>query len=371
MELPPEDSLRLNVLLANDPQAIRINESNMTVTALTSDGESTLQLNPTVRDDRYIKYVKELLSGHVLGSPGGYPVYLQRWTRMGQMRDESLEELLKLGEPEAVVAAVCAPGLSDELARRAWWAMEDPENARQMLMREAVVKGQMGPVLAQYLVEHLPFEVEPEKMMETVRLVLQAGLIDEETRVDLWQKAQRKNAYYVGFLAARPDDLPDTADPHSLLTEQGEGLKTLVEQRGNNLANLLLRVLGAQGQVYLNTIVKVLKKPVNQDVVVALLDVLANGFRICRGAEKVDLALEELIDEADQWVKSGRDEIVALRALSERFLPMLRAGRVLSGMGYGVVRPALKGTDAMGSLMRRKLEPIVRPLRAEIDVFRN
>ena len=50
-------------------------------------------------------------------------MYLQRWTRMGQMRDESLEQLLLLGEPEAVVAVVCAPGLTDELARRAWWAM--------------------------------------------------------------------------------------------------------------------------------------------------------------------------------------------------------------------------------------------------------
>ena len=95
MDLSPEDTLRLNVLLANSPQAIRINESTMTVSALTPGGESTLQLNPTARADQYVKRVKELLSGHVLGSPGGYPVYLQRWTRMGQMRDESLEELLK------------------------------------------------------------------------------------------------------------------------------------------------------------------------------------------------------------------------------------------------------------------------------------
>jgi hypothetical protein len=52
---------------------------------------------------------------------------------MGQMRDESLEQLLMLGEPEAVVAAVGSPGLTEELARRAWWAMEDAENARRML----------------------------------------------------------------------------------------------------------------------------------------------------------------------------------------------------------------------------------------------
>ena len=81
---------------------------------------------------------------------------------MGQMRDESLEQLLLLGEPEAVVAAVCAAGLTDELARRTWWAMEDSENARRMLTKQAVVEGAMGPVLASYLVEHLAFETEPE-----------------------------------------------------------------------------------------------------------------------------------------------------------------------------------------------------------------
>ena len=118
MELSSQDSLRLNVLLANQPQAIRINESTMTVHGLSVDGEARIQLNPTGRAEQYLKRVKELLSGHVLGSPGGYPVYLQRWTRMGQMRDDSLEQLLLLGEPEAVVATVCAQGLTDELARR-------------------------------------------------------------------------------------------------------------------------------------------------------------------------------------------------------------------------------------------------------------
>ena len=51
MNLSPEDTLRLNVLLASDPQAIRINESDMSVAALTSEGESRLQLNPSGRDE--------------------------------------------------------------------------------------------------------------------------------------------------------------------------------------------------------------------------------------------------------------------------------------------------------------------------------
>ncbi len=144
IELSGEDSLRLNVLLANQPQAIRIDESRLRVHGLSERGEACITLNPTARPEAYVRAVRELISGHVLGSPGGYPTYLRRWTRMGQMRDESLAQLLLLGEPEAVVAAVCSPGLTDELGRRAWWAMEDAENARRMLGNAAIVQGADG-----------------------------------------------------------------------------------------------------------------------------------------------------------------------------------------------------------------------------------
>ena len=59
MELSPEDSLRLNVLLATSPQAIRINESSMVVFGLSEQGEAKVQLNPNCNDGQYIKKVKE------------------------------------------------------------------------------------------------------------------------------------------------------------------------------------------------------------------------------------------------------------------------------------------------------------------------
>ncbi|MHB8536218.1 MAG: sulfur reduction protein DsrS, partial [Sulfuricaulis sp.] len=123
MELSNEDRLRLNVLLANDIEAIRIDEGNMTVYGLARGNEARVPLNPNCRPEKYLRHVREMLSSHVLGSPGGYPVFLQRWTRMGQTRDAQLDKLLLLGEPEAVIAVAGAAGLSDELARRAWWAM--------------------------------------------------------------------------------------------------------------------------------------------------------------------------------------------------------------------------------------------------------
>ena len=367
MELSPQDALRLNVLLANQPQAIRINESTMTVFGLSAKGEAQIELNPTGREEQYLKRVKELLSGHVLGSPGGYPVYLQRWTRMGQMRDESLEQLLLLGEPEAVVAAASAQGLSDELARRAWWVMEDAGNARHMLEKPAVVEGEMGPRLADYLVEHLPFEAEPEQQIETVRLVLQPGLLNEEQVDTLWRKAQRKPAYYVGFLAARADELPERGAPHTMLEVEGlrQALNGL-EAADNALAGLLLKVWSERGQAFIKTVFKIFDKPNNQDVVTLTLDYMAGYFSAARPEGPIDATLDELLAEAPGWLLSAQD-VRPLLALSGVDGAQLQALRVLSGLSYGVVRPAFGDSTAIGSLMRRKLQPVLTPMLAELS----
>ncbi|HIP53125.1 MAG TPA: hypothetical protein EYH03_03835 [Chromatiales bacterium] len=155
MELSSEDALRLNVLLSNKPQAIRIDESRMVLYGLTESGEAKIKLNPTGKDEQYLKKVRETLSTHVTGSPGGYPVYLRRWTRMGQIREDNLDRLLLLGEPEAVIAVACAKGLNNELAHRAWWALPEPDNARRMLSNPAVVAGDMGKELAEFLIDYL------------------------------------------------------------------------------------------------------------------------------------------------------------------------------------------------------------------------
>ncbi|MDO9244396.1 MAG: hypothetical protein Q7U32_11385, partial [Rhodocyclaceae bacterium] len=163
-ELTPEDALRLNVLLAGDLLAVRIDEGARVLHGLTGRGEARILLNPVGRAERYFMRVRELLGGHALGSPGGYPVHLRRWTRMGHASPQSLEILLKLGEPEAVLAVAYAPALTDELARRAWWAsqnMATMEVARVMLACPAVRSGAMGRELVAYLVEHLPFEEDP------------------------------------------------------------------------------------------------------------------------------------------------------------------------------------------------------------------
>ncbi len=363
MDLSSEDALRLNVLLANNPQAIRIDESSMTLYGLSEKGEAKVALNPNCRDDLYLRKVREVLSGHVLGSPGGYPIYLKRWSRMGQTRDENLEHLLLLGEPEAVVAVTCASGLSDELARRAWWTCQDPDNARRMLNTPAVVEGAMGPELARFLIEYLPFETEPLLMIENLRLSLQPGLISETERAELWKRCNRKPSYYLGFLASRPEDLPVGLAARTLSEGEKSALQRLAEA-GNPFAQQYLRVITEAGQAFLATVLKVMEKPANQDVVTLLLDVVRQYLSPLRPEGDPDLTLEALMRQVESKPPPALSDCIGTVPDKAEELHNLY---LLSGLGYGVVRPVFSKTDAIGSLMRKKLEPVFSPLRLKLE----
>lgn len=384
MELASEDLLRLNVLLASPLQAVRIDESAMAVHGLASDREAVVRLNPSGREEAYLRRVREILSQHALGSPGGYPVYIQRWTRMGQARDESLERLLLLGEPEAVVAVVHAPGLTDELARRAWWAMPNAANARRMLARECVARGAMGPVLAEYLVEYLPFETESVAIMDTVYLVLQPGLIGEEQRQRIWSKGTHKNVYFLGFLRATPDALPGAAAPHRAFEEVAPALGAAAEG-GNRLAALLLRCLGAQGQAFAHTVETVLRRPGDQEVVVALLAILQEYFAaaVPAGAEPLD-EMARAVTEAeeacagtcadapgpgrqDPTLSAHMDEILGV---APQLRDALAAVLALARIGEPMIAPIFARTTATGTLMRRKIEPVAGPILYQLARLR-
>lgn len=374
MELSNEDLLRLNVLLANPIEAIRIDESSMTVCGLTGATEAKVRLHATGRSEKYLRHVRELLSGHVLGSPGGYPAYLQRWTRMGQTRDARLAELLLLGDPEAVVAVAGAAGLTDDLARRAWWALPTPENARCMLERECVVAGTMGKVLASYLVEYLPFETEPLHMINTVRLVLQPGLIDTDTRRGLWSKGKNKSALLIGFLATEPDALPDPLAARADLAQHAARLEALVDT-GNRCAALLLRVLAAPGQTFVQVAEKALRRPSNQDAAVCLLNTISTYFKLCQlDAAPQDMdAILRVAQASWREALAGASEHAQLNALAHA-MPALGhevvALLTLSQVDENLLNTIFSRTTAVGSLMNKKMEPVVTPILQQLAVLR-
>lgn len=297
-ELSPEDQFRLNVLLAQDIKAIRIDESAQTLHALTAEGEASMPLHPNCKPDKYFRILREHLSGHALGSPGGYPVYLSRWTRHGQMESENLGHLLQIGEPEAVVAVVHSPALTDELAGYAWWTMPIIEHARLMLARETVAKGRMGIVLTEFLVEHLPFlQEEHLAIMDTVAVLLHAGTLTPVQREAVWKRGKRQNSYYVAFLEMCPDQL--------------------------------------SGLEFTEACIDILSRPETQEVVTRTLDAIGRYF-------------------GQQYPATGASggRLEALNRLSQ-------ISSVLSD-------PIFARSTAIGSLMRRKIEPITKPILADL-----
>lgn len=327
-ELASEDGLRLAVLMAGEVHAVRIDEGALTLHALTPKGEARVVLNPNCRCEAYLARVREMLAGQALGSPGGYPVHLRHWTRMGQANPKNLEALLKLGEPEAVTAVAYAPGLTDELARRAWWALPTIETAQVMLAHPDVRAGAMGRVLAGFLVEHLPFEADPVVAMNIVRTVLAADLLDAEARQSLWQKARRRPWYLVGFLESLPDALPDSP-ARPLPVEAGAH---------NPWAAQLARCCSASGQAWLQAMELALDKAPAHEAVYLLLDLIGRYFAPVR--------------EASGGEALPAPEAAALAALAE--------------VGSGDAEDILVRTTAVGPLLRRKLDPLLAPLLAHL-----
>jgi hypothetical protein len=343
----------------------------MTIYGLSPRGTASVKLHPVGRTDQYLRTARELLAGFAIGSPGGYPVYLQRWTRMGQARDKGLDRLLLLGEPEAVTSVAYSNGLTDELARRAWWAMPVADNARRMLERECVVQGQMGKVLADFLIEHLPFENEAHIIIDTIRILLQPGLTDAQTRLSLWRKGEIDNAYHVGFLARLPDEIPEQLAPRDDFATLQPRLASLVAQ-GNIVAQQLQRVLSAPGQTFLQAYDEVLRYPANQDVMLVLLEALASYFEVlrplhCCGGETV----EDVVANMELFIASQTPDSAIGQVLQT--VPELKnevsAMLALSCMDANIATPIMSQTTASGSLMRKKLEPVSIPILQLISVL--
>ncbi|MBU1666745.1 MAG: hypothetical protein KKG92_15330 [Gammaproteobacteria bacterium] len=353
-DLSPEDSFRLQVLLAQDLRAVRIEESEASpvLHALTDKGEASIPLCPNCRLDKYLRLIRELLSGHALGSPGGYPVFLSRWTRHGQMEGLNLGRLLLTGEPEAVVAVVHSPGLTDELARDAWWAMPSIENARLMLSREKVAKGAMGPILADYLVEHLPFlQDEHLDIMDTVVVLLYSGVLTEATRAAIWRRGKRSNTHYVAFLELAGWDTPQTL-PLLLPARADRDLRLAdlahLLAAGDLAALALARALEAQGQTFLVAVAEILERPETQEVVNRTLNALGRYF--ASGSPQAQ----------------SESRMNVCQALE----PQLEAAARLAHTSDEQVTQIFTRSTAIGSLMRRKIEPLVSGVLADIRLLR-
>lgn len=335
-QLASEDALRLAVLLAGELHAVRIDEGTLTLHALTPRGEACIALHPDTRAERYLMRVREALAGHAMGSPGGYPVHLRRWTRSGHASPSNLAALLCLAEPEAVTAVSLSAHLTDELARRVWWLQADAPTARAMLGHPVVRRGPMGPVLAAHLLELLPFETDPDTAMASIDVVAAAGLLDAPARERLWRAAQHRPHYLIGWLQRAPETLPP---------EAARALPPAVEaaaERGDALAGLLRQCAAPGGQAALRVMQLALDKLPTHAATYRLLDLIGERFAAARGAS-AGAAVPSHLAEALQ---------------------------VLGNTSAATAEPVLRRTTAVGPLMRRHLAPVLQPIGAQLQALR-
>ena len=161
--------------------------------------------------------------------------------------------------------------------------------------------------------------------------------------------------------------MPIEADAHDLFDELGTQLAELVD-KGNPYAGIVYKILSDKGQAFLEALKIILKKPSNQEVVNVALDAVSLYLSAMRPQGNPDQAIEELRAEAEQFI-AQQEQVQELLELNDKMPEILKSLRTLSGMGYGVLRPALHGTTAIGSLMRRKLEPVFKQLHEDIEVL--
>ena len=245
-----------------------------------------------------------------------------------------------------------------------------------MLQQEAVVDGKMGSVLAEFLVEFLPFEEEASNQIRSVSLVLQGGLINTAEQLRLWEKGKHKNAYYVGFLQTLPDNLPGQQDPNPAWESTCQRLAGLTKD-GNPLAIQLCRLLGPAGQSFLAGVEMVLKKPSNQDVMVDLLHAMAAYSAALPHAAQQRADIGEISRMADKLVGGtgveGDDMERFLKPLVQS-LPdskhHIRAMLFLAMLDEPVLNPVFSRTDAIGTVMRKKLMPVTVPIQEQIVILK-
>jgi hypothetical protein len=332
--LATEDALRLAVLLAGEVHAVRIDEGAMTLHALTPRGEARVTLHPDTRPERYLMRVREVLAGHAMGSPGGYPVHLRRWTRSGHASPKSLQALLCLGEPEAVTAVSLSANLTHELAQRAWWAQPTAELARSMLGHAAVRRGDLGVQLSRHLMEHLPFEEDADLAIASVEAIAAAGLLDTPMRERLWRAAASRPHYLIGWIAHDRASLPPrpAREPSPALVEAAA--------TGDPLAHALLPWYAPAGQGLLHALALAVEKPPTHAAVYRALDLVGQCFAAtpCASAAAGDAEAQALL--------------------------------LLRGAERTRAEPILTRTTAVGPLMRRHLAPVLMPVLQALQTLR-
>jgi hypothetical protein len=345
--LNPEDILKLNVLVATSI-AIRIDVYQLSVIGLNAKyQEQVIKLQPSGKSEAYLKAVKKMLTEKVLGAMGGYPSYLKRWSRMGQVGALNLASLLKLGEVEAVIAVANASNLDKSLLNLTWWCATNTDNqaeiGRFLLTKPFVLETQTGRDISHYLLEFLPFLEDVEELIETCNLILQAELISSESKAVLWKQGVRKTAFLVGFLERNAGYLPN--DNHLQAKQYPEAE--------------LAKVASEQGQIFLQTVSHILKKINQEYILYRVLDVLGQYLA------------HPFIQPLDNIEALNRQAQAVAKQLGMDEHPKVVARLLLAGVSEHLVIRTISAHNLTGSAIRKKLSFVLNPVQGALMLLQS
>ena len=187
----------------------------------------------------------------------------------------------------------------------------------------------------------------------------------------LWSRAKRKNPFYIGFLHADAAHIPLPAKPHRQQADIRVQLANLTEA-GNPYAIAFCATLDSAGQNWLRTLQLALEKPVDQDVVISLFIAISKRFRLQLPEHRGVRELSSAVQRAEQFCQSDvcPPEAKAVRdALNPAVLPLFKAMLILAQMGEDSLIPYFGGNDSVGSVMRKRLEPLTQALLAQTTLL--
>ena len=178
----------------------------------------------------------------------------------------------------------------------------------------------------------------------------------------------------MGFLHASADELPIEVDAHVEYEKIKQQLQALLEEK-NSYALMLEKVLSAKGQAFINTIEDAMKKPGNQDVVVSLLTAVSKYFESIIPERFTEDNIQMISAEAKSLCCSNNEDlnkvVSALDGTTENVQQYLCAMTVMACLSVKLVNPIFSRTDAIGTVMRKKIKPITDPVLEQIYILRS
>ena len=123
--------------------------------------------------------------------------------------------------------------------------------------------------------------------------------------------------------------------------------------------------MSESGQQFLKTLRRCLAKPNNQDVVISLLNVIGHYFLMLNSDNRRYRDLQMWNTDARRLLKERH--IPSLEDCSDRLLAYGESIMALSLVDETMVGPVFSVSDAIGTVMRKRIKPITDDINKHID----